>query len=68
MNPVAISILLDLLNAKAKEVTTEAEQVALQKHIEEGAHGLREYLQSKRSSDTVRLVIDDYLEFLKTGS
>jgi hypothetical protein len=60
--------LLEPLKAKLRVViTSQAERIAIDKHIAEGAPGLQEYLQSERSNKAFRALIDDYLEFLKTG-
>jgi hypothetical protein len=56
--------LLEPFKAKLRLVLTTAEQ----RHIEEGAPGLQEYLVSERSTKALRALIDDYLQFLKTGS
>ena len=62
MNPT-----MQALQARLATVLTPQEKEWLGQHLVEGAPGFQQYIASKRLDKTMRVIIDDYFEFLKKG-
>lgn len=67
MATTQLPAVLQALNELSIRIMTPREIQDLQIHILEGAPGFQRYLQSKRGEKMARMMIDDYIEFQKTG-